>query len=96
MAPRVLSRMRAADWEACCGFCNQEPRCVAWTYAWRWPYSSRNCLLMEGFTGLKKMPDRVTQVRRVDAPKRTAWTFEVHAPLLTALSHIAKEVGTRV
>jgi hypothetical protein len=93
VSPRVLSRMRAADWVVCCGFCNQEPRCAGWTYAWRWPYVSRNCMLMESFTGLKKMQDRVTQVRRADGPHRRAWAYEVHAPLLLSSRQTAREVG---
>jgi len=67
---------------------------VGWTYAWRWPYMLRNCLLFESYSGLKAHANKVTQLKRRLATPREAWSFDVHGPVTLQTSPMDKVVGT--
>ncbi len=49
--PTVRARVRASDWEACCAYCNADAACMAWSFAWQWKPTLRNCWLISATEG---------------------------------------------
>jgi hypothetical protein len=80
VAPEVLARLRAADWEVCCAYCNAEAGCAAWSYAYQWKASLINCWLLTGASGHSYKKGFVLGRRRSGPPTRTL-AYAVPPPL---------------
>jgi len=76
---KVFARLRAADWESCCAFCNAaSSQCVAWSFVWNWPYSIISCMLFSSLQGMETAAGRVAAYKK-SSPMRTVRAFAVPA-----------------
>ena len=81
IAPRVFSRIRSSDWMSCCGYCNADVRCTAWTFAWQWPVTMRNCMLLDKYSGFRWLRGRVSRVKASSPFVPPARSYTVPEPL---------------
>ena len=80
--PHVISRVRATDWLMCCGLCNADSACTAWTFAWQWPVSMRNCMLLDRHSGFSDLRGRVSAAKRASPVQATLRAYTVPVPLM--------------